>query len=41
MPPAMVAATSLEALNLLPLDASLWAAETVSIVMIVEVGLID
>jgi hypothetical protein len=40
-PPAMVAATSLEALKPIPLDASLQAAKTVLIVMIVEVGLIN
>ena len=39
-PLAMAAATSSEVLKPLPLDASLWAAETVLIVTIVEVGLI-
>ena len=41
MPPTTVAATSSEALKLLPFNASLWAAETVSIVTIMEVGLIN
>jgi hypothetical protein len=41
MPPATAATTSSEALKPLPLDASLQAAETVSIVTIVEVGLIN
>jgi hypothetical protein len=40
-PPATAAATSSEALKPLPLDASLRAAETMSIVAIVEVGLIN
>jgi hypothetical protein len=40
-PPATAAATSSEALKSLPLSASLWATETVSIVTIVEVGLIN
>jgi hypothetical protein len=41
MPPATAAATSSEALKPLPLDASLRAVETVLIVTIVEVGLIN
>jgi len=40
-PSTMAAATTSEALNLLPLDAILQVAETEFIVMIVEAGLIN
>jgi hypothetical protein len=36
----MVGVTSLEVVKPLPVDTSLWAAETVLIAMIMEVGLI-